>query len=84
MTVRRGYSDSKLSKLLKPREEEEGLDHFLPGFLLKDMNPQDEAEKLRIEIEEENNCNNFFESSDNDDVNFYLSNLSMDDMKEVN
>jgi hypothetical protein len=85
MTVRRGYSDSKLTQILKPKLDEENLNNFLPKFLLKDISNKDQA-KVQKEIPEnvENEkIKNFFESFEDDDTHDCLNQLSIKDIKEV-
>lgn len=85
MTVRRGYSDSKLNQILKPKLDEENLNNFLPKFLLKDISNKDQAkvQKENPEHNENEKGKNFFESFEDDEAHDYLNQLSIKDFKEV-
>src|SRR5690348_9961625 len=62
MTVRKGYSDSRLSRFLKA-DDDEDLNNFLPKFLVKDICKDDidlsEGEDTHIQTtEEDSTCHN--------------------------
>lgn len=61
--IRRGNSDSRLTRLLKPDLEDESLNNFLPKFLLRDINPNEEA-RLKQDLDEKNCITNFFDSEE--------------------
>ena len=81
MSIRKGYSDSKLNQTLKPKFEDENLGNFLPNFLLKDMkedpNPKGEREMFDPEKEK---YRMIFDSTEEEDLSEYLNYMSM---KEV-
>lgn len=70
MTVRRGYSDSKLSRLLKPKVDED-LNNFLPKFLVKDIGKKDESEA----------SGTIFEPNEAVDVGYFLEQMSFKDVR---
>jgi hypothetical protein len=43
MNVRKGYSDSRLNKIMKSSEDNENLNNFLPRFLVKDICDKDDS-----------------------------------------
>ncbi len=77
MSVRRGQSDSKLSKLFKEKEEV-NLDNFLPKFLLKDLKDEKKSVEDDLDVLEEKGT--IFEPYEAEDVSKYLNQLSI---KEV-
>jgi hypothetical protein len=81
MSVRRGESDSKLSRLLKSKiDDDSSLGNFLPNFLLKDINAKEEAKmKNDLDLKEEEKSN-IFESREEDDVNNYFHFLNVKDV----
>ena len=86
MTIRRGYSDSKLTQVLKPKFDEENLDNFLPKFLIKDMNHKDASKKQKAEndLNENEKHRSIFDASEEEDLNEYLRHLSIKEVRELN
>jgi len=87
MSIRKGYSDSKLNQTLKPKFEDENLGNFLPNFLLKYMK-EDPNSKQKIKDEgrteifdpEKEKYRMIFDSNEEEDLSEYLNYMSM---KEV-
>jgi hypothetical protein len=83
MSVRRGNSDSKLSKLFKSkRVEEDNLDNFLPKFLLKDL--RDEKKSIEDEFDVIEDKRTIFEAHETEDVSEYLNQLSFKEVIIIN
>jgi hypothetical protein len=86
MSIRRGYSDSKLTQILKPKFDDENLGNFLPNFLLKDIKEDSKQPKQKlkneedVEIFESEKYRMIFDSNEEEDLNDYLQHLSI---KEV-
>lgn len=82
MSIRRGFSDTKLTQKLKPVFEEENMDSLLPKSLLRDINPKEEGKRIKGEFEiiEGEKSKSIFEPHEEDDLTEYLKHLSL---KEV-
>ncbi len=82
MNIRKGYSDTKLTQILKPVFDEENLDNFLPKSLLKDINPKEEVKRIKEDVIQIEGVlhKNIFEPHEEDDLADYLRHLSL---KEV-
>ncbi len=78
MSVRKGNSDTRLTKLFKPKVEEDNLDNFLPKFLLKDLKEDKRSIDYESDMNEEKGL--IFEPHETKDVSENLKYLSI---KEV-
>jgi hypothetical protein len=96
MNIRRGYSDSKLIQHLQqgPRAkfDEDNLDNFLPKFLIKDMNTKDEKKvestkannkEYELDMEDFDKCKTIFDTNESEDLNEYLKQLSIKEVKII-
>jgi hypothetical protein len=84
MTLRRGYSDSKLSQWLKPKEDED-IDehHFLPKFLVKETVGRDDfkTKKSDLNLSEEEKFDSIFDLNEAESMTNYFDFMNI---KEVN
>lgn len=83
MSVRRGNSDSKLSKLFKPKVEDDNLDSFLPKFLLKDLRDEKKSIEEEFDMAESEDKGTIFEPHETEDVSEYLSQLSFKEVYKI-
>ena len=80
MSVRRGNSDSRLTKLFKPKVDEDNLDNFLPKFLLKDL--RDEKKTIEDDFDVSEEKGTIFEPHETEDMSEYLKHLSFKEVSE--
>ena len=80
MSVRRGNSDSRLTKLFRAKVDEDNLDNFLPKFLLKDL--RDEKKTMEEDLYITDEKGTIFEPHETEDMSEYLKHLSFKEVSE--
>ena len=88
MSIRKGYSDSKLIQHLaqgpKSKFDDDNLDNFLPKFLIKDMNTKDESKLIskdeELDVNEIDN-KSIFDRNESENINEYLRQMSIKEVK---
>jgi len=80
MSIRRGNSDSRLTKLFKLKLDDENLDNFLPKFILKDL--KDERQHLKDDLYVTEEKGTIFDPNETEDISEYLKHLSIKEVSQ--